>query len=140
MNPNPHHNEYPSEPAAGQDAYSHSLVSEPCRLSKKLTSESMANQNRFDDTSTQSFKNLDRDSLPRRGPTGSSRSADQSLHLPVPKRRNTNSALFRALEQPYESPNLLSNAPIDSSFGLQTNNDGKTCWLILVFIVDNIFP
>ncbi|QRV98801.1 RhoGEF domain protein [Ceratobasidium sp. AG-Ba] len=38
-----------------------------------------------------------------------------SSRLPIPKKRNTNSALFRALEQPYANSPFSSNTPTDAS-------------------------
>ncbi|KAG8744114.1 hypothetical protein FRC10_010795 [Ceratobasidium sp. 414] len=46
---------------------------------------------------------------------GSGRAANHGSQLPVPKARKTNSALFRALEQPYENLPFSSNAPTDMS-------------------------
>ncbi|KAG9103390.1 hypothetical protein FRC06_011133 [Ceratobasidium sp. 370] len=52
---------------------------------------------------------------PQKDKGGSGRTASHGSHLPVPKARKTNSALFRALEQPYENSPFSSGAPADVS-------------------------
>lgn len=100
------------------------------------SSENTDSKNGFDDNSTQSHQGLGRNSPPHKGALGGARFTGQSSHLPVPKRRSTNSALFRALEQPYDNSHFLSNAPANSFSGSETSNDGETVRSAIVSFID----